>query len=111
MLTALPAARIRNGVRRSADAAKVALRAERDEGGWEPERDDPEVRDGVVGRLVVRAHQLDEGGGENGHRRRKDDAHREAEPERLRAEPPRRLLLTRAGPPRPTCAVIPYWED
>ena len=77
------------------DAAEVALRSEREERGGEADGRDAEVRDGVVGRLPVAAHERDELRRERRQQRGDGDAERDREPYRLRAEPPRRLLLPR----------------
>ena len=82
------------------DAAQVALRAEREERGREADRRDAEVLDGEVGRRPVGAHDLDELRSQGGDEPRDRDAEREREPDGLRAEPPRRLLLPRSACPR-----------
>ena len=95
--TTFPAMRTTSGVRRSATPRRYPCAAEREERGREADRGDPQVRDGVVRGLALAAHERDELLGEHGDERRDGDAEREREPDRLRAEPSRGLLLAGAA--------------
>ena len=78
------------------DAPQVALAAEREEREREPERRDPHVGDGVVGRVAVDSHQLDDLRCERDHAGGDRETEAERQPERLRAEPVRDLRLPRS---------------
>ena len=75
------------------DATEISLRAEREERGRESDRRNAQVRDGVVRCLTLASHERDELRSEHGDEPRDGDAERERQPDRLRAEAPRRLLL------------------
>ncbi len=79
------------------DPSQVALAAEREERGRQPDGGDPEVRDGVLRRVALASHQRDERLREHRDERGDADAEADGEPHRLRAEPPRRLLLARSA--------------
>ncbi len=81
------------------DPAQVALTTKGEECGGEPHGGDAEVRDRVVGRLPLAAHERDERIRENRDERRDRDPEAEREPHRLGAEAPADLLLA-----RPACA-------
>ena len=92
------ATRITSGVRRSEMPRRYPCAAEGEERRGQPDRGYAQVRDRVVRRVSLAAHQRDERLGEHGDEHRDRDAERERQPDGLRAEPPGRLLLP--GAPR-----------
>ena len=95
------------------NAPQVPLRAECEERSREADRRDAEILDGIVRRLSLAAHEVDELRSENGDEPRDRNAECKREPHRLRAEPPRRLLLPRSACAGDLCgrAVLQEVED
>ena len=95
------------------DPAQVPLPAEREERERKPERRDPHVRDGVVGRVAVAAHQLDDLRRERDHTGGDREAEAERQPERLRTEAvrDRRLPRSRGAPDLRRRPVLEEVED
>ena len=111
-MTAFATITITSGVFRSA-TPQVPLPAEREERERKPERRDPHVRDGVVGRVAVAAHQLDDLRRERDHTRGDREAEAERQPERLRTEAVgnRRLPRSRGAPDLRRRPVLEEVED
>ena len=99
-MTTLPAITISERRAEVGDATEEALAADREEGGRDPERRDPQVGDRVGRRRALGAEEIDDRAREQRDREREGAAEGEREPEALRAEPRRRQVLPCSGRPR-----------
>ena len=82
------------------DPAQEALAGAREHEERRAERGDPQVRRRLVEDLALAAHQRRDRAGERGGRQQQHEPDPGAEPQRLRAEPRRLLLLPGAVQPR-----------
>ena len=79
------------------DPAQVTLAAQCEERRREADCCDAKVRDRLIGRLALAAHQRDERFCKHREEHGDGDAERERKPDRLRSEAARRLLLPRSA--------------
>ena len=84
-----------SGERELRDPSQEALAADCEEERRDAERDDPEVRDGIVRGLSLDAHEVDDRDGERGDERGEHRSDPEREPERLGAETARDVVGAR----------------